>query len=107
MGRGASKEGKNKAAGDGKGQNPREWGETLGAERPPYWTPSPTEWKGRRGVARPPEWRKTLGGAATECGGGVESSPDDSTRHREGGGVESSWDNTTPQRKGRWNRVMA
>ena len=37
------------ADGDGRRQNPGEWGETLGAARPPELTPSPTEWKGRGG----------------------------------------------------------
>ena len=54
---GAPKEqgGKTKAARDSKGQNPGEWGETLGAVRPPEWTLSPTEWNGERGGPRPPE----------------------------------------------------
>ena len=39
------------ARGNLRGQKPREWGETIGA-------------------ARPPEWRKTPGGAATEWAGG-------------------------------------
>ena len=33
-------------------------------------------------------------------GGGVESSPDDSTRHGEVGGVQSSQDNSTPNGRG-------
>ena len=35
MGRGVSKGQKKGAGGDGKEQNPWEWGETLGAVRPP------------------------------------------------------------------------
>ena len=70
MGRGGRKGRKKEAGGDGKEQNPWEWGETLGAARPPEWTPNPTEWKEMRGAARPPEWRKTPGGGAKEWGGG-------------------------------------
>ena len=55
MGRGKSKGGEREAAGDGKGQNPGEWRETLGAARPLDWTLRLTEWNGRRGAARPPE----------------------------------------------------
>ena len=50
------------------------------------------------------EWRKNPGGAATEWGG-VELSPDDTTRHGKGRGVESSQDNSTPNGGG--SRVMA
>ena len=42
---------------------------------------------------------ETPGGAATELGG-VESSPEDSTRHREGGGIELSRDESTPNGRG-------
>ena len=70
MGRGGNKGTKKEADRDGREKNPREWGETLGAARPPEWNLRPTEWKERRGAARPPEWRKTPGGVATEWGGG-------------------------------------
>ena len=63
---------KREAATVGKVQTPGEWGGTLGAARPPEWTPNPTEWNGRRGAARPPE-------------------------NTNGGGVESSWDESTPR----------
>ena len=49
------------AGGNLRGQNPWEWGETMGAARPSEWTPSPTEWGGRRGGARSLEWRKSPG----------------------------------------------
>ena len=70
MGHGERKEVKKEAAGDGKGQTPGEWGETLGAAKPPELTPIPTEWNGMRGGVRPPEWWKPPGGAATEWGEG-------------------------------------
>ena len=41
--------GKRVAAGVGSVQTPGEWEETLGAARPPEWTPIPTEWNGRKG----------------------------------------------------------
>ena len=47
--------GKREAARVGKVTSPGEWGETLGAARPPEWTPIPTEWSGSWGAARPPE----------------------------------------------------
>ena len=99
MGRRESKGGKKEAAGDGKGQNTGEWGETLGGARPPEWTPSPTEWNGRRGAVRPLEWRKPREGPP-RSGGGVESSPDDPTRPVEGGGDEFSQDDSTPNGEG-------
>ena len=40
------------------------------------------------------------GGRRHGVGGGVESSPHDSTRHGEGGGVKSSQDNSTPNGRG-------
>ena len=80
--------GEKEAAGDGRGQNPGEWGETLGAASPPEWTPIPAEWNGGRGVARPPEWRKTPGGAATEWEGGqIVSGRLDLPRRGRGGRV--------------------
>ena len=94
MGQGKNKGGGRETAGDGKGQNPGEWGKTLGATRPPEWTPIPTEWNGRRGAARPPGWRKTPERAAMEWEGGVKLSLDDSTRYGEGGGVDSSQDDS-------------
>ena len=60
---------KNEAGRNWRGQNPWEWGETMGATRPLEWTPRPTDWGGRRGAARPPEWRKTPVGAAVEWAG--------------------------------------
>ena len=50
MGRGRGKGKTTEASGNLKAQNPREWGETMGA-------------------VRPLEWRKTPGGAATEWAG--------------------------------------
>ena len=66
MGRENNTAGKKEAAGVGNVTTPGEWGETLGAARPPEWAMIPKEWSGRRGAARPPEWRKTPGGYAME-----------------------------------------
>ena len=96
MGRGKSKGGEREAAGDGKGQNPGEWGETLGDARPPEWTLSPTEWNGRRGGRKTSRVEENPGRGRQGVGGGVELSLDDLTRHREGGGVELSQDDSTP-----------
>ena len=91
---------KKEAEGDGREHNPGEWGEILGAGRPPEWTLIPTEWKGRRGAARPPEWRKTLGGAAKEWGGSrIFSGQLDPPRRGRGGRVVPG--QLDPQRRGR------
>ena len=50
-------------------QNPWEWVETMGAARPPEWTPSPTEMGRGRGGQGLWSGGKTREGGATELEG--------------------------------------
>ena len=89
--------GKKEATGVGNVTTPGEWGETLGAARPPEWALIPTEWSGRRRDARPTEWRKTLGiggqGRGQERVGGGErpQGHERGEKGRCGGGDSEGW----------------
>ena len=60
---------KTEADGNLRGMNPQELGETVGAARPPEWTPSPTEWGGGEPGLR--SGGKPWGGGAPHRGQGI------------------------------------
>ena len=88
--------GKREAAGVGSVMTPGEWGGNYGGREASGVGPDPhgVEWE--EGGREASGVEKNPGRVRQGVEGGVESSPDDSTRHGEGRGVELSRDDSTP-----------